>query len=49
MTEASWIVGQDGEPELKALYDRHYSARKYRDGRIPVGLQQALEKLKGER
>jgi hypothetical protein len=35
MTEASWIVGQDGEPELKALYDRHYSARKYRDGRKP--------------
>jgi hypothetical protein len=28
-----WIIGQDAEPELKALYDRHYSARKYRDGR----------------
>lgn len=28
-----WIVGQDGEPELMALYDRHYSARKYKDGR----------------
>ena len=23
-----WIVGQDGEPELYAMYRRHYSARK---------------------
>jgi len=30
-----WIIGQDAEPELKALYDRHYSARKYKDGRQP--------------
>jgi len=28
-----WIIAQDGEPELKALYDRHYSARHYKDGR----------------
>lgn len=31
----TWIVGQDGEPELRAMYDRHYSARIYRDGRKP--------------
>lgn len=30
-----WIVAQDGEPELRAIYDRHYSARRYRDGRRP--------------
>ena len=24
----SWIIGQDGEPELYAMYRRHYSARK---------------------
>ena len=24
----NWIVGQDGEPELYAMYRRHYSARK---------------------
>jgi len=28
-----WILAQDAEPELRALYNRHYSARKYRDGR----------------
>ncbi len=30
-----WIVGQDAEPELRALYERHYSCYKYRDGRKP--------------
>lgn len=30
-----WIVGQDGEPELRAIYERHYSCRQYRDGRRP--------------
>jgi len=28
-----WIIGQDGEPELIALYERHYSCYRYRDGR----------------
>lgn len=28
-----WIVGQDGEPELRAMYERHYSCYHYRDGR----------------
>ena len=32
---AHWIIGQDGEPELRALYERHYSARIYADGRTP--------------
>jgi len=32
---AHWIVGQDGEPELRKLYERHYSCRHYADGRRP--------------
>ena len=28
-----WIVGQDGEDELRAIYERHYSCYKYKDGR----------------
>lgn len=32
---AYWIIGQDGEPELRAIYERHYSCRVYRDGRKP--------------
>lgn len=30
-----WIVAQDGEPELRALYERHYSCYRYVDGRQP--------------
>ena len=33
---ASWIVGQDGEPELRAIYERHYSCHHYADGRTPA-------------
>lgn len=33
---AHWIVGQDAEPELRALYERHYSCHHYRDGRTPM-------------
>jgi hypothetical protein len=32
---SNWILAQDGEPELKVLYDRHYSSRHYKDGRKP--------------
>jgi len=32
---AHWILAQDGEIELKRLYERHYSSRKYKDGRKP--------------
>jgi hypothetical protein len=28
-----WIIGQDGEPELRAMYERHYTCRVYTDGR----------------
>ena len=30
---AYWIIAQDGEPELIALYERHYSCYHYKDGR----------------
>ena len=30
-----WIIAQDGESELRELYERHYSSRTYRDGRKP--------------
>lgn len=33
---AYWIVGQDGEPELRAIYERHYSCYHYKDGRQPT-------------
>lgn len=32
---AYWIIGQDGEKELRTLYEDHYSARIYKDGRKP--------------
>jgi hypothetical protein len=30
-----WIEIHDGDPRLRTLYNRHYSAYKYRDGRQP--------------
>lgn len=30
-----WILAQDGEPELRKLYEQHYSCRHYKDGRRP--------------
>ena len=32
------LVIRDGDPDARALYDRHYSARHYRDGRKPKRL-----------
>lgn len=32
----NWIIGQDAEPELRALYERHYSCHRYRDGHRPA-------------
>lgn len=32
---AHWILAQDGEPELRALYEKHYSCYHYKDGRKP--------------
>lgn len=43
--DPSWIVGLDGEPELRAIYERHYSCRKYRDGRKPTLFVGPGEKL----
>lgn len=31
-----WIPTRDGDPSVRALYDRHYSRRRYRDGREPA-------------
>jgi len=31
-----WIVGQDGEVELRAMYEQHYSCHHYADGRKPA-------------
>ena len=30
-----WIPVRDGEPTVRALFNRHYSRRHYRDGRTP--------------
>lgn len=29
---------RDGDPDARTMYDRHYSARRYRDGRRPLKL-----------
>lgn len=29
-----WVPVRDGDPDALALYERHYSARRYRDGRM---------------
>lgn len=29
-----WVLSRDGDPDALALYERHYSARRYRDGRV---------------
>lgn len=31
-----WIETKDGDPEAKAIFDRHYSRIRYKDGRNPV-------------
>lgn len=28
-----WVETRDGDPDVKAIFDRHYSRRGYRDGR----------------
>lgn len=35
VSDPLWLVGNDGEPELRRLYERHYSSRIYKDGRQP--------------
>lgn len=35
MTDGQWVEIRDGDPRLRALYNRHYSAYHYADGRQP--------------
>ena len=30
-----WIVVKDGDDDVRAVFDRHYSRKRYRDGREP--------------
>ena len=34
MTDVDWWLTKDGDRTLLALYERHYSAHHYRDGRV---------------
>ena len=36
LENVAWVRRRDGDPTLRVLYDRHYSRRKYRDGRRPA-------------
>lgn len=31
-----WIPARDGDPSVRAVFDRHYSRKRYRDGRKPA-------------
>lgn len=33
--DSPWIRTRDGDPEARALFSRHYSFRRYKDGRNP--------------
>ena len=33
---AIWIQTKDGDPSVRSLFDRHYSRRRYKDGRQPA-------------
>ena len=33
---APWIPTRDGDPSVRAVFDRHYSRIRYRDGRSPA-------------
>ena len=35
LTDDIWMQVKDGYPPGKAMYDRHYSSRRYKDGRKP--------------
>ena len=35
MASGYWMPTRDGDPAVKAIFDRHYSRRHYRDGRRP--------------
>ena len=36
MSEGLWYGIRDGDPRARALLNRHYSARRYKDGRRPL-------------
>ena len=31
-----WVPTRDGDPSVREVFDRHYSRRRYRDGRSPI-------------
>lgn len=31
----TWLLRKDGDPEVRAIFDRHYSRTRYADGRQP--------------
>jgi hypothetical protein len=33
--ESAWVEIRDGDRDLRPFYERHYSARRYADGRRP--------------
>lgn len=36
LTDSVWIETRDGDPTARAIFDRHYSRRRYADGRQPT-------------
>lgn len=32
----AWLPTKDGDPSVRAVFDRHYSRQRYRDGRRPA-------------
>lgn len=36
LTGGWWVPTRDADPRARALFDRHYSRRRYRDGRRPA-------------
>lgn len=45
LTNSVWMIARDGDPRARALYERHYSCRKYKDGRRPKRFAGPGEKL----
>lgn len=35
-SDGPWIEVRDGDPDVRAVFDRHYSRRRYADGRSPA-------------
>ena len=43
--QGHWIETRDGDPDVLAVFDRHYSKRRYTDGREPVLFMGPGEKM----